>query len=106
MSADISITVDVARSLVHMTLKGVFGEADIERFRAEREHAHRQLQSKRNQHVTLVDIRELGLQSDTSLEAFSAFMRDDEKLSLRLAFVTGSSLSRCLVPASGGSARR
>lgn len=102
MSADVSITVDVDRSLIHMTLKGVFDEADIERFRAEREDAHWQLRSKRNEHVTLVDIRELGPQSEASLEAFSAFMRDDKKRSLRLAFVTGPMRSKLQVRRAAG----
>lgn len=95
--ADFSITVDVQRSLVRMTMSGFFAADDIARFVQARDAAHRQLLSAPNQHVTLVDIREMQIQAQDSVAAFQRVLANPVIRSRRLAFVVARSLARLQV---------
>jgi len=94
MKAHFSIRVDVPRSLVVITMAGFFEPADIARFVAARNDAHRLLTCGANQQVTLIDIRAMDIQAQDSVAAFRAVLVDSARASRRLAFVVPQSLAR------------
>lgn len=94
MKAHFSIRVDVPRSLVVITMAGFFEPADIARFVAARNDAHRLLTCGANQQVTLIDIRAMDIQAQDSVAAFRAVLVDPARASRRLAFVVPQSLAR------------
>jgi hypothetical protein len=94
MSATYSIDVDVARSLVRITLKGFFTPESIGSFLAERKAAHARLACGPNQHCTITDVREMKIQSQDMVEAFQRMLADPAYVSRRLAFVTAPTLAR------------
>jgi hypothetical protein len=94
MKAHFSIRVDVPRSLVVITMAGFFAPADIARFVAARNDAHRLLTCGANQQVTLIDIRAMDIQAQDSVAAFRAVLVDPARASRRLAFVVPQSLAR------------
>jgi hypothetical protein len=94
MDARFSIDVDPRRDLVRITLAGFFKPADVERFLAARDEAHRKLACAPNAHVTLADVREMAIQSQDAVAAFGALLADPRHRSRRLAFVFASSLAR------------
>jgi hypothetical protein len=92
--ADFSIAVDTQRSLVRIVMSGFFEAEDIARFMHARDVAHRQLLSAPNQHLTLVDIREMQIQAQDSVAAFQRVLANPVMKSRRLAFVVARSLAR------------
>jgi len=94
MQADFTIDVDVARSLVRLTLKGFFLPADVQRFQAARNAEHAKLRCRPNAHVTLTDLRELQIQSQDSVGEFAALLADPTHKSAKLALIFGTSLAR------------
>ncbi|VVT13045.1 conserved hypothetical protein [Sphingomonas sp. EC-HK361] len=92
--ADFSIVVDPQQSLVRITLAGFFEADEIARFTQARNTAHRQLLSAPNQHVTLVDIRDMQIQAQDSVAAFQRVLADPASQSRRIAFVVARSLAR------------
>jgi hypothetical protein len=94
MGGKFHIDVDVARSLVRITMSGFFSEADIRAFLAERETAHRLLRCGPNEHVTLNDMRDMDIRSQEVVESFRSILAAPEYRSRRLAFVVTGSLSR------------
>lgn len=94
MDARFSIDVDPRRDLVRITLAGYFRPADVERFLAARDQAHRALTCAPNAHVTLADVREMAIQSQDAVAAFGSLLADPRHRSRRLAFVFASSLAR------------
>ncbi len=94
MGGEFHIHVDVARSLVRITMSGFFTEADIRAFLAEREAAHRLLRCGLNEHVTLNDMRDMDVRSQEVVESFRSILAAPEYRSRRLAFVVTGSLSR------------
>jgi len=97
MQSEFNITVDPDRDLVRMTLRGFFEKADIERFLVARDKAHRELRCAPNQHATLVDIRDMKIQSQDIVAAFRNVLANPEHQSRRLAFVIASTLARMQV---------
>lgn len=95
--ASFSITVDVPHSLVRITMSGFFEADDIAAFVKARDAAHQQLLSAPNQHVTLVDIREMQIQAQDSVAAFQRVLANPAIRSRRLAFVVARSLARLQV---------
>lgn len=94
MTPEMSFEVDADRALMRITLSGFFAPSDVDRFVAERNAAFRQLRSAPNQHLTLVDIRTMAIQSQDSVEAFQRVLSDPRTVSRRLAFVVAKSLAR------------
>jgi len=66
MRAKFDISVNVERSLVRMTMSGSFSSEDIAQFVIARDEVHHMLQCRPNQHLTLVDIREMDIQAQDS----------------------------------------
>ena len=52
------------------------------------------LRCRQNEHLTLVDIREMDIQAQDSVVAFQRVLTDPSKTSKRLAFVVARSLAR------------
>jgi hypothetical protein len=94
MKAHFSISVDVPRSLVIITMAGFFEADDVDRFVVARNHAHRQLTCGANQQVSLIDIRAMDIQAQDSVAAFQKVLLDPARASRRLAFVVPQSLAR------------
>lgn len=94
MEPDFSFDVDPDRSLVRIWLSGFFSPANVAEFVKERDRAHRRLKCGPNEHVTLVDIREMAIQPQDSVAAFQQMLSSPAAASRRLAFVITRSLAR------------
>lgn len=94
MQADFSINVDPTRDLVRIRMGGFFKINDIARFIAVRDLVHETLRCGPNQHLTLVDIREMGIQSQEAVAGFGKALHDPRHISKRLAIVVSKSLAR------------
>ena len=97
MKAQFSTIVDADRDLVRMSMSGFFEAADVARFVAERHVAHKRLRCRRNQHLTLVDIRDMAVQSQETVAEFQKALHSPGVYSRRIAIVTRTSLSRSQV---------
>ncbi|MDJ0278429.1 hypothetical protein QLH51_16650 [Sphingomonas sp. 2R-10] len=93
MQASFSITNDVAHGLMRITMAGFFEPADIARFVTERDAAFRQLRTRPNEHLSLVDIRAMDIQAAESVMGFQQVLSDPRYRSRRIAFVVGRSLA-------------
>jgi hypothetical protein len=94
MNAFYSIQADPARDLVKIKLKGFFTPAALQAFKDERRMVHQQLRCGPNEHVSLADTREIGIQSQEMVAQFHAMLADPTYRSRKLAFVVASSLAR------------
>lgn len=92
--AEFTIRVVPERHLVCIIMAGFFDVADIDRFAAARDEAHRALTSGPGEHLTMVDIRGMQIQSQDSVAAFSRLLTDPRQRSRRIAFVVAKSLAR------------
>lgn len=97
MVASFSIDVDAAASIVRITMSGFFNPSDIERFVDARNLAHRELCCGPNDHVTLVDITQMSIQSAESVEAFGRVLSEPRFASRGIAFVVARSLARAQI---------
>lgn len=93
MEARFSIANDVAHGLMRITMSGFFEPADIASFVAERDAAFRQLKTRPNEHLSLVDIRAMDIQASESVMGFQQVLADPRYRSRRIAFVVGRSLA-------------
>ncbi|URW75811.1 hypothetical protein M9980_00815 [Sphingomonas donggukensis] len=94
MSASYSIDVDVARSIVRITMSGFFGPDDIGGFLARRKSVHARLTCEPNMHCTITDTREMKIQSQDIVAMFQDMLADPAYRSRKLAFVTAPTLAR------------
>ncbi|MHA0330288.1 hypothetical protein [Sphingomonas melonis] len=94
MSADFNFQVDVSRSLIRLTMSGMFRPDDIARFAKVRDEAHQRLQCGPNEHFTLVDIRGMHIQTQEIVAEFTKLLSRPEYASKRIAFVVPQSLTR------------
>ncbi len=94
MQAHFSIDVDPLTSTVSITMSGFFEDTDIERFVACRNTEHLRLRCSPNEHVTLIDIRGMNIQSQASVEQFANVISDPTYASRKIAFVVERSLAR------------
>ena len=94
MDATFSITVDVPRDLLRVTMGGFFTTRDIARFMVERDRAHALLQCPPNRHLTIIDMRGMEIQPQDSVDRFQAMLANPATRSRRIAFVVARSLSR------------
>jgi hypothetical protein len=97
MDAQFKIDVDHGNHVVRMCLSGFFAAADIEQLTIARDAAHRTLRCEPNDHVTMVDMRDMKIQSQDSVVAFSAVLANPAMRSRKLAFVVASSLARAQI---------
>lgn len=94
MDANFVITVDPARDLVRIKLKGFFTPDTLEAFVEARRVAFQQLRCGPNQHLSFTDTREIGIQSQEMVAKFHALLASPAYRSRKLAFVVASSLAR------------
>lgn len=94
MGAIFRITVDPSTSLVRQYLAGFYEAEDVERFVAARNAAHERLTCGPNEHVTLVDVRDMKIQPQDIVQAFGAVLAGPRYRSRKLAFVFSQSLAR------------
>jgi hypothetical protein len=94
MSSSFSVVAEPMLDLVRIDLSGFFQPADITAFQAARNDAHRQLKCKANQHLTLVNITGMQIQSQETVEAFRALLMDPTYTSKRIAIVVSKTLAR------------
>lgn len=94
MDAIYKVEVDPVNNIVRHHLAGFFEPTDVEGYVAARNAAHSQLTSAPNQHVTLVDVRDMKIQQQDIVKAFGAVLADPRQQSRKLAFVVALSLAR------------
>lgn len=94
MDAIYKVEVDPVGNIVRHYLAGFFQPIDVEMHVAARDAAHEQLTSGPNEHVTLVDVRDMKIQQQDIVKAFSSVLADPRHRSRKLAFVVALSLAR------------
>lgn len=94
MSATFSFDVDPKRSLVRITLSGFFHRDDVLALAAARTEAVKQLSCPPNAHVTMIDVRDLKIQSQETMDSFESLLSAREYRSRRLALVVAQTLAR------------
>lgn len=94
MDARFSIDVDAATSVVRITMAGFSDQSAIAHVIAARNAVHHELRCAPNQHVTLVDIVDMNIQSRDAVDAFKEVLSDPAVMSRAIAFVTSRSLAR------------
>ncbi|RYD55045.1 MAG: hypothetical protein EOP60_06665 [Sphingomonadales bacterium] len=77
-----------------MTMGGFFAQADVQGFVRELRTRLADLSTAPNAHLMLCDVRQMRIQTQEIVSAFAGVVGNAEFRSRRLAFVTGSSLSR------------
>lgn len=92
MRADFDIVTDRTNNLVKVKLSGFFTVKDVARFSIAYRDALRHVAN--HGHVTLADIRDMAIQAQDIVAAFSDFMASPAIRSRKLAFVCGSTLAR------------
>lgn len=93
MQATFTITPDVSRGLLRISMGGFFEAADIARFAAAVVDGLHRLQTPPNGHLTLVDIREMDIQSSQSVVAFQRILTNPATAAPLIAFVETKSLA-------------
>lgn len=94
MGAIYKVETDPVNNIVRHHLAGFFEPVDVENYVAARNAAHRLLTCGPNQHVTLVDVREIKIQPQDVVKAFGGVLADPRHQSRKLAFVVALSLAR------------
>ncbi|MGA1800206.1 STAS/SEC14 domain-containing protein [Sphingomonas sp. 4RDLI-65] len=97
MTPRFEIVADPKLDLVTITMGGFFAQPDIDAFEQARDVAHRELRCGPNEHVTLVDIREMLIQSQAAIEGFQRVLNNHATKSKRIAIVTSKTLARMQV---------
>lgn len=83
--------------LITITIGGFFTQPDIDAFEKARNDAHRELKCAPNQHLTLVDMREMLIQSQEAIAGFQRVLNNHATKSKRIAIVTSQTLARMQV---------
>ena len=94
MDATYSFEIDRARSLVRISMSGLFTLADVDGFLRDRREAHAALGCAPNRHLTLNDLRGMKIQHQEVVAAFREMLAAPEYRSRRLAFVAGPTLAK------------
>ena len=97
MTAAFSFDVDPTRDLVRISMAGFFQREDIVALAAARDKAQEELSCPANSHVTLIDVRQLKIQSQETMDAFGALLAARDYRSRRLALVVAQTLARTQV---------
>ena len=94
MNANYTFEVDPSRDFVRLQMRGFFSPADLPAFMAARQASHARLTCAANAHVTLIDARELKIQSQEMIDAFGRMLSVSGYHARRLAFVIPRGLLR------------
>ena len=87
-------SVDPERHLVRVRIAGFFDDAAISQYVQARNIAHGKLRCGPNQHLSLIDIREMAIQTQDAVVRWRDVLADPIYLSRRIAFVVASTLAR------------
>lgn len=94
MPSEFAIAADPLLGLIQIDMSGFFLEADIRAFEEARNEAHSQLRCGPNEHLTLVDIRSMQIQSQEAVTAFKRILDNPAYKSKRIAIVVSHTLAR------------
>ncbi|MDN4633734.1 hypothetical protein QCD71_19620 [Sphingomonas sp. PsM26] len=94
MPSEFAIAADPLLGLIQIDMSGFFLEADIHAFEEARNKAHSQLRCGPNEHLTLVDIRSMQIQSQEAVAAFKCILDNPAYKSKRIAIVVSHTLAR------------
>lgn len=94
MNSKFSIVVDPLRNFIQIEMSGFYDQADIVAFEAARNEAHGQLRCGPNEHLTLVDIRRMLIQSQAAVASFKCILDDPVYASKYIAIVVSQTLAR------------
>lgn len=94
MQPKFSFAVIPELDLVTIEMSGFFQPADVRKFEEARDDAHRQLICGPNRHRTLVDMREMLIQSQDSVAEFQRVLSNPSTRSRKLAIVVSKTLAR------------
>ncbi len=94
MPSEFAIAADPLLGLIQIDMSGFFLEADIRAFEEARNEAHSQLRCGPNEHLTLVDIRSMQIQSQEAVAAFKQILDNPAYKSKRIAIVVSHTLAR------------
>jgi hypothetical protein len=97
MAPRFTITADPALNLVTIIMGGFFAQPDIDAFERARDIAHRKLRCGPNQHLTLVDMRDMMIQSQEAIAGFQRVLNSPAAKSKRIAIITSQTLARMQV---------
>lgn len=97
MPAAFSMTVDPARQCLRIAMSGFFDPAHFAAFDAKRRDLHARLATGPDRHDVLVDVRDLQLQAQATVETARAMIADRSTRVRRVAFVTGDAAIRMQV---------
>jgi hypothetical protein len=86
-----SISVDPATAFVRIKLSGFFTLDDVSAFAAEQLATYAILAADKGRHRTLCDVSDCKIQLQDVVEAFRQLLTNQDLMSARMAFVTGSS---------------
>ncbi|SEN36018.1 hypothetical protein SAMN05192583_2601 [Sphingomonas gellani] len=89
-----TIQTEPDRRLVHITMAGFFMPDDIAGFAQAAGRAILGMPCPPNEHVTLVDICAMNIQSQTSVDGFARLLNTPTIRSRKIAFVVDTSLCR------------
>ncbi|WP_031393141.1 STAS/SEC14 domain-containing protein [Sphingomonas sp. STIS6.2] len=93
MPSEFAIAADPLLGLIQIDMSGFFLEADIRAFEEARNEAHSQLRCGPNEHLTLVDIRSMQIQSQEAVAAFKRILDNPAYKSKRIAIVVSHTLA-------------
>lgn len=94
MTAAYAFDVDPGRDYIRLRMSGFFTPEDLADFIEARRAAHAELTCPANAHVTLVDIRDMKIQSQNAVAGFGAMLSTSTYFARRLAFAVSPGLLR------------
>jgi len=94
MTSKFTIAIDPLLNLVQIEMSGFYEEADIMAFEVARNEAHLQLRCGPNEHLTLIDIRLMLIQSQEAVAGFKRILDNPTYRSKRIAIVVSQTLAR------------
>lgn len=97
MLASFSIHADVPASMLRITMSGFFELPDIAQFAASLRSEHGMLRCGPNQHLTLVDMRGMKIQPQSSVDGFQHLLCNPATEGRRIAFVVEAGLARAQI---------
>ena len=94
LQPEFTFDVEPERHLMRVRLAGFFDDAAITRYVHARNMAFLKLRSGPNQHLSLIDVRGMAIQTQDVVVRWKSVLADPVYLSRRLAFVVASTLAR------------
>jgi len=94
MPAHYAFKADPKANLMTIIMSGFFQPSDISAFSGDLARAFESLPEANGQHVTLVDIRQMDIQSQDAVAGFQHLLQNSRFKSRRIAFVVAKTLAR------------